>query len=173
MKKFLLTARRAGSTASSWSRTRSPPPRAATTRAGASMGARRSLYAVADGGNGLDKIEASVDGVLADIRANGVTEAELARAKKSLIADYIYESDDQENLADRYGWGVAEGRSVKDIENWPQAIASVAPDDIKRAAHTYLDLRGSVTGWLEPEEAEGAGTPVEQPVALSLRELVP
>ena len=51
-----------------------------------------SLYAVAGGGNGLDKIEASVDGVLDDIRANGVTEVELARAKKSLLADYIYES---------------------------------------------------------------------------------
>ena len=129
-----------------------------------------SLYAVAAGSNGLDKIEASVDGVLDDIRAHGVTEIELARAKKSLLADYIYESDNQASLARRYGWGVAVGRSVADIEKWPQAIASVTPDDVKRAAETYLDLRGSVTGWLEPEEAEGAGTPVEQPVAQSLRE---
>ena len=129
-----------------------------------------SLYAVAGGGNGLDKIEASVDGVLDDIRTHGVTEIELARAKKSLLADYIYESDNQASLARRYGWGVAVGRSVADIEKWPQAIASVTPDDVKRAAETYLDLRGSVTGWLEPEEAEGAGTPVEQPVAQSLRE---
>jgi zinc protease len=130
-----------------------------------------SLYAVAAGSNGLDKIEASVDSVLDDIRTHGVTEIELARAKKSLLADYIYESDNQASLARRYGWGVAVGRSVADIEKWPQAIASVTPDDVKRAAETYLDLRGSVTGWLEPEEeAEGAGTPVEQPVAQSLRE---
>ena len=108
--------------------------------------------------------------MLDDIRANGVTEIELERAKKSLLADYIYESDNQASLARRYGWGVAVGRSVADIEKWPQAIASVTPDDVKRAAETYLDLRGSVTGWLEPEEAEGAGTPVEQPVAQSLRE---
>ena len=69
-----------------------------------------SLYAVAAGSNGLDKIEASVDGVLDDIRAHGVTEIELARAKKSLLADYIYESDNQASLARRYGWGVAVGR---------------------------------------------------------------
>ena len=132
-----------------------------------------SLNAVAAGNNGLDKVEASVDGVLDDIRANGVTETELARAKKSLLADYIYESDDQESLANRYGWGATGGRSVKDIENWPQAISKVTPDDVKRAADTYLDLRGSVTGWLEPEEPEGAGKPIEQPVAHSAREPVP
>ena len=132
-----------------------------------------SLNAVAAGSNGLDKIEASVDGVLADIRANGVTEVELARAKKSLLADYIYESDNQESLARRYGWGVAVGRSVKDIENWPQAIANVTPDDIKRAADTYLDLRGSVTGYLVPDEPEGAGEAIEQPVAHSAREPAP
>jgi zinc protease len=129
-----------------------------------------SLYAVAAGANGLDKIEASVDGVLEDIRANGVTETELARAKKTFLADYIYESDNQASLARRYGWGVAVGRSVKDIEAWPQAISNVTPDDIKRAANTYLDLRGSVTGYLLPEELAGEGRPVEQPVAQSLRE---
>jgi zinc protease len=129
-----------------------------------------SLYAVPAGGNGLDKIEASLDGVLADIRDHGVTEAELARAKKTFLADYIYESDNQASLARRYGWGVAVGRSVKDIEAWPQAISNVSVDDIKRAADTYLDLRGSVTGYLVPDEAEGEGGPIEQPVAHSLRE---
>jgi zinc protease len=129
-----------------------------------------SLYAVAGGGNGLDKIEASVDGVLEDIRANGVTETELVRAKKTFLADYIYESDNQASLARRYGWGVAVGRSVKDIEGWPQAISKVTLDDIKQAADTYLDMRGSVTGYLVPEELAGEGRPVEQPVAQSLRE---
>ncbi len=95
---------------------------------------------------------------------------ELARAKKSLLADYIYESDNQASLARRYGWGVAVGRSVADIEKWPQAIAKVTQDDIKHAADTYLDLRGSVTGYLVPEELEGEGKPIEQPVAHSLRE---
>ena len=132
-----------------------------------------SLYAVAGGGNGLDKIEASVDGVLADVRANGVTEVELARAKKKVLADYVYESDNQENLALRYGWGVAVGRSVADIEKWPQAIASVTPDDVKRAADTYLNLPGSVTGYLVPDEPMGAGKRIEEPVAHSAREPLP
>jgi zinc protease len=129
-----------------------------------------SLYAVAAGNNGLDKIEASVDKVLEDIRNNGVTEIELTRAKKSLLADYVYESDNQASLARRYGWGVAVGRSVKDIENWPTAIAKVSQDDVKRVADDYLDLRRSVTGYLVPDEVGGESERIERPVAHSLRE---
>jgi zinc protease len=126
-----------------------------------------SLYAVAGPGVGLDKIEAAVDGVLEDIRANGVTSAELERAKKTFLADFIYESDNQASLARRYGWGVAVGRSIADIEDWPKAIAKVTPEDVKKAADAYLDPRGSATGWLLPEEPEGSGERVEQPVAHS------
>jgi zinc protease len=127
-----------------------------------------SVYAVAANGTTLDKIATAVDQVLADVRTNGVTSAELERAKKTFLADFIYESDNQASLARRYGWGVAVGRSIGDIEAWPQAISKVTPEDIKRVAATYLDPRRSVTGWLLPEEPAGAGSPmVEQPVAHS------
>jgi zinc protease len=124
-----------------------------------------SLYAVAGPGVGLDKIEAAVDGVLEDVRKNGVTSAELERAKKTFLADYIYESDNQASLARRYGWGIAVGRSAADIEGWPQAIAKVTLEDVKKAADAYLDPRRSATGWLLPEEPEGSVERVEQPVA--------
>jgi zinc protease len=126
-----------------------------------------SIYAVAASGVGLDKVEAVIDSVLEDVRANGVTAIELERAKKSFLADYIYESDNQSNLARRYGWGLAVGRSVADIEGWPQAISKVTLEDVKQAAAKYLDVRHSVTGWLVPEEPEGAGPRVEQPVTHS------
>jgi zinc protease len=125
-----------------------------------------SIYAVAGTGVGLDKIEAAVDVVLDDIRANGVTEAELERAKKTFLADYIYESDSQASLARRYGWGLSVGRSLADVEGWPHVIANVTTDDVKKAA-AYLDPRRSTTGWLLPEAAEGSGERVEQPVAHS------
>ena len=128
-----------------------------------------SLYAVSSNGNDLTPVEAAVDGVLAEIRKNGVTPLELERAKKSLLADYIYESDNQANLARRYGWAVAIGRTIPEVEGWPAAIAKVTTDDIKKAADTYLDSRRSVTGWLlpEPDDGNGAGEHVEQPVAHS------
>lgn len=126
-----------------------------------------SLYAVAAPNVGLDKIEAGVDGVLEDILANGVTPAELERAKKSFLADFIYESDSQSSLARRYGWSVAIGRNVKDVEDWPHRIAKVSGDDIKKAAAAYIDARHSVTGWLVPKTDKGASERVEQPAVHS------
>jgi zinc protease len=112
-----------------------------------------SLYAVAADGVPLPKVEAAIDDVLADIVKNGVTDNELARAKRSYLADYVYESDNQATLARRYGWNLAVGRTVAEIEDWPNAISKVTADDVKKAADTYLNLRASVTGYLVPDES--------------------
>ena len=109
-----------------------------------------SLYAVADAPENLPKIEASLDKVLADIRENGVTEDELARAKSNYIARYVYQNDDQTSLARRYGWGVSLGRTIEQIQAWPDEISKVTVEDIKRVANTYLDINHSVTGYLTP-----------------------
>ncbi len=42
------------------------------------------------------------------------------------------------------------GRTLQQIESWPDAISKVTADDIKRVAATYLDTRRSVTGYLLP-----------------------
>ena len=111
-----------------------------------------SMYAIAADGADLAKVEASMDAVVADIRANGITDAELQRAKNSYIAAYTYESDNQATLARRYGWSLTLGRTIDQIESWPDAIAKVTVDDVKAAAAKYLDARGSVTGTLLPVE---------------------
>jgi len=118
-----------------------------------------NLYAIAANPGDLPKIEASINKVLEDVRENGVTEAELKRARSSYIADYIYENDDQASLARRYGWGLSLGRTVQQIEGWPDALSKVTVDDIKRAAAAYLDLRRSVTGYLTPSQARAAEQP--------------
>ncbi len=111
-----------------------------------------AFYAVAQHKEDLPKIEALLDGLIADITKNGVSEAELKRAKSAYIADYIYESDSQATLARRYGWGLATGRTIEDMQAWPDRIRKVTSDDIKRVAAKYLDLRASVTGMLVPKE---------------------
>jgi zinc protease len=123
-----------------------------------------SLYAVAGNGVGLAKIEEAVDSVLNEVRTKGVTAAELERAKKTFLADFVYESDNQASLARRYGWGLAVGRGVSDIESWPAAISKVTVDDVKKAAAEFLDERRSVTGWLLPEAPKAGGAVVAQPV---------
>ena len=109
------------------------------------------VYAVGTDAASLDKIEASIDAVLDDVKRNGVTQAELDRAKASFLADYIYESDSQNTLARRYGWALAVGRTLADVEGWPDAVSKVTLDDLKRVAEKHLDIKASVTGRLLPE----------------------
>jgi zinc protease len=126
------------------------------------------VYAVAVEGVGLDKVEQSIDRVLKDLRENGVTQAELDRAKRQFLAEFVYESDSQVSLARRYGAGLALGLTVAQIDRWPETIAQVTLDDVKRAAAKHLDMRRSVTGTLVPVSADqpsvaapksGAGAP--------------
>ncbi|MEI9899008.1 MAG: pitrilysin family protein [Hyphomicrobium sp.] len=117
-----------------------------------------AISAIARNGD-LEAVEAGVDALFEDIRKDGVTEIELERARKSLLADHIYDGDNQERLAHRYGWAITIGLKLDQIEGWPDAISKVTTDDIKRVANQYLDSRRSVTGWLLPE-AEGAAKPV-------------
>lgn len=112
-----------------------------------------SLYAVAADGVPLEKVEAAADDVLANIVKNGVTDAELTRAKNSYLADYVYDSDNQATLARRYGWNLAVGRTVADVEAWPANISKVTADDVKKVAAKYLDLKDSVTGYLIPDQS--------------------
>lgn len=115
-----------------------------------------TLFAVAADGVPLTKVEATADEVLSDVVKNGVTPKELERAKNSLLAEYIYQSDNQAILARRYGWALVVGRTIEDVESWPERIAKVGIGDIKKVAAEYLDIRHSVTGYMTPDKSEVA-----------------
>ena len=119
------------------------------------------LQAVAAEGVALDKVEQGIDRVVHDLRENGITEAELERAKKQFLAEFVYESDSQEQLARRYGSGLALGMTIDQINGWPAAISKVTVAQVKDAAAKYLDIRRSVTGTLVPAASgpENVATP--------------
>ncbi len=109
-----------------------------------------AFFAVPNDGVPFEKIEQLIDGVIADVAANGITEAELDRAKKSYLAEYIYQSDNQASLARRYGWALTVGATIQDVEEWPERLSKVTTDQAK-AAIRHLDILRSVTGVLLPE----------------------
>ncbi len=113
-----------------------------------------SVAAVVADGSDAAKVEAAIDAVLADIKANGVTEEEVARGKKAYLAEYVYESDNQSTLARRYGWGLTLGRTIAQIDGWPAEFAKVTADQVKQAAIKHLELRRSVTGTMIPVAAD-------------------
>jgi zinc protease len=108
------------------------------------------ISAVVADGVSIDKAEASMDAVIADLKANLVTDEELMRAKKAYIAEYIYESDNQSTLARRYGWGLISGNTIAKIDAWPQELAKVTAEQIRTAAVKHFELKNSVTGTLAP-----------------------
>ena len=113
---------------------------------------------IADGGT-IEKAEASIDAVIAEMKTTLVTQQELDRAKKSYIAEYIYESDNQSTLARRYGWGLVNGSTIAQIDAWPAEIAKITAEQIRDAAIKHLDIKRSVTGTLRPETVEAPAAP--------------
>ena len=117
---------------------------------------RIAFYGVAADGVKLADLETAMDKVIAEVVEHGVTPKELETARNQYIASYVYESDGIGALARRYGWGLVNGQTVADIEDWPNRLKMVTADDIKAVAAKYLNIKASVTGWLEPVAAGAA-----------------
>jgi zinc protease len=96
-------------------------------------------------------LESAIDGVIAKVQENGVTPAELDRAKTRLIADSVYAQDNQASMARWYGSSLASGETVEDVISWPARIRAVTADQVRDAARSFLDKRRSVTGYLVKE----------------------
>lgn len=111
------------------------------------------VYAGPKGDTSLTAIEGAVDWMLEDMLENGVTEDELARSKKSLIADEIYSQDSQRTLARQYGAALTIGLSVDDIQSWRGRVEAATSEDVIKAARKVLNRKRSVTGILKGPDA--------------------
>jgi len=114
--------------------------------------AKFGVYATPRPGTSLDKLEAAVDALVAQIAKDGVTDAELERAKTRLLADTVYAQDNQSRLARMYGSGLVVGMTVEEIMTWPDRIRTVKADAVRDAARNWLELRRAVTSHLLPPQ---------------------
>jgi zinc protease len=110
------------------------------------------VYGLPKPGVGLRDLEARIDETIADLQKNGVTEEELARAKRSSIAQAIYSLDNQTALANIVGQALAIGRDLADVQDWPSRIQAVTAAEVQAVAQKYLRPEASATGYLEPLE---------------------
>jgi zinc protease len=115
------------------------------------------VYASPVPGGKVEPVEAEIDTVLEDVKANGITADELARTKATLIANTIYARDNQGNMARAFGTGLTTGTTVDDVLEWPDRVKEVKLEDVKAAAAKVLDIRRSVTGILLPAPGSPAG----------------
>ena len=112
------------------------------------------IYAVPRDTVSLDDLAAGIDAVIADLKSGGITEEELTRAKRHVLADAIYSQDRIGSLARIFGAALATGNSVADVQAWPSRVQEVTAQDVQDAARKYLDPKRSVTGFLVNAPAE-------------------
>lgn len=96
-------------------------------------------------------VEAAVDKVLADVLEKGVTDSEVARAKTRLQDAAKLARDSLSAGARLFGETLAMGRTVADVEEWPERIGKVTPAEVLAAAKHVLREHQSVTAILLPK----------------------
>lgn len=108
------------------------------------------FYASPSPGVGLDVLEAAVDAEIDRVLAKGVTARERDTAVRRLRRSGILASDTVAGSARIIGAALVTGRSLEEIRSWPERVAAVTVEDIRRVAASVFRLERSVTGELRP-----------------------
>ena len=100
----------------------------------------------------LDAVQAAMETEIATLLKDGVTEDEVRRAKWRMQADAVYARDSLSAATQSLGSALASGRTVEDVEAWPERIGRVTVDEVNRAARAVIDDVRSVTARLLRKE---------------------
>src|SRR6266446_80645 len=98
----------------------------------------------------FDTLENAMDQIIRSVTTAPPEMGEFERAKTRLVADYIYQHDNQFALAQDYGTALSIGLTIADVEEWPNRIKAVQAADVRKAAQTYLLKEEAVTGRMSP-----------------------
>jgi zinc protease len=108
-----------------------------------------------------DKVIKAVKAMIADVQAKGLLPGELAKIKRQVMADNIYERQTAEGMADKAAMEESFTGDPDFSERYLEGIKAVTNDDIKRVAATYLvDQRLSIVILKPKKDAALAGDAV-------------
>lgn len=105
-------------------------------------------------GKTLDDLETALLAEVEKILKDGVTAAEVERAKMKLVAGAVYARDSLSAAPNIIGTALTTGRGLDDIEAWPDRINAVTLDQVNAAARAVLVERRSVTNTLRPSSSK-------------------
>jgi zinc protease len=111
------------------------------------------VYGSPRAGIEIGQIEAAINEEIATLLKDGVTEAEVSRAKKNMIEQSVYARDSLRTGAYMFGRALTTGRTIADVEAWPERIGAVTTDQVNAAARAVLKDIGSVTSILLSQPA--------------------
>ncbi|TCS60617.1 M16 family metallopeptidase [Varunaivibrio sulfuroxidans] len=129
---------------------------------GQSLGPGRFvLYASPKPGVPLSRLEAALKEEVHDLLARGISPEELERARRSLLANAVYARDSLSAGAMALGGALVQGRSVYDVESWPDRIRGVSRRQVMRGAREVLGRRNVVVSRLmgAPHKSKKTASP--------------
>jgi zinc protease len=100
------------------------------------------------------RLEAALDGTLATLLDQGVTDEEVARSIRQLTAGAVLALDSLGTAPRLLGSALAIGLPLDVVEYWPARIRTVTRGQVEAAARAVL-ARPAMTGWLLPEGVGG------------------
>lgn len=109
------------------------------------------LYAQPRVGVDVADVEAAMDAEVERLLQDGVTEDEVAGAIRRMQAAAIYARDNYATGARVIGAALTSGRTVAEVEAWPDRVGAVTAAQVNAAAKAVLRPNGSVTATLLPE----------------------
>lgn len=96
------------------------------------------IYASPLPGHSTEEVLAAIDDEFQKISRDGVGEAELKKAKKSLLAEWNYEMQSNDDVAQMLSYFEAVTGNWRYIQEHPQKIKSIGSADLQRLITTYL-----------------------------------
>jgi zinc protease len=114
------------------------------------------FYASPRAGISVAQVETAIEAEIKRLLEQGVTAAEVVRAKTRMQADAVYERDSLSGPANIFGAALATGRTIEDVEAWPERIGKVTEDEVNAAAKFVIHESEAVTSVLLPEHPSDA-----------------
>jgi zinc protease len=108
-----------------------------------------TVSATATDGTPLASLESALLQELDEVRVNGITTAELARAKKQLHARLVFDNDSVTNIAHQLGYF----ETIADVDVFAsvdERVQAVTLEEVAKIAGSMLTPANRTIGWFEP-----------------------
>lgn len=109
------------------------------------------FYVAPRPGQEFEPAEAALRKEIALLLEQGVTDDEVAAAKKRLAAGAVYARDSLNTAPRAIGAALTTGGSLEQVESWPERIAAVTTEEVNAALAAILRDEQSVTSYLLPD----------------------
>ena len=109
------------------------------------------VYAAPLPGGDLAQLERAVEAVIRDLVDNGAGEAEVEQAKRQLQDRAALARDSLQTAPRVIGAALTTGRTIEEVEAWPDLIGKVTAAEVNAAARALFRPEYSVTSELKPK----------------------